>query len=68
VSTGKPLSKLRGIRNAESRVEAMRQERDELILEAIREGHSERKVAEAAGLSPGRINQIAQTRVRKRPS
>jgi DNA-directed RNA polymerase specialized sigma subunit len=37
-------------------------ERDRLIREAVKEeGHSERMVAEAAGLSPPRINQIVQS-------
>ena len=57
------LSRLRGIRDAQRRAQAMLPDRDELIREAIkREGHSERLVAEAAGLSPGRINQIVHRR------
>lgn len=56
------LSKLRAVRDAERRAEKLRVERDELIREAVGEGHSERLVAEAAGLSPGRINQIVHHR------
>jgi hypothetical protein len=38
-------------------------DRDLLIRDAVkREGHSERMVAEAAGLSSARINQIVHSR------
>lgn len=41
------------------RAKALLSERDELIRHAVEEeGHSHRMVAEAAGLSPGRVNQI----------
>jgi transposase len=53
------LSELRDIRAAQRRYDALVRKRDELIERAVLgEGHSERAVAEAAGLSPGRINQI----------
>jgi hypothetical protein len=56
---GTSLSRLRSIRDAQRRAKALLTERDDLIREAVQvEGHSERLVAEAAGLSPGRINQI----------
>jgi hypothetical protein len=54
----KPLARLRAIRDAKRRAEALGVQRDALIRQAIEEGHSERKVALAAGLSPGRVNQI----------
>lgn len=64
--TGSSLSRLRAIRDAERRVQAMRGDKDEvrntLVRDAVKEeGHSERMVAEAAGLSPGRINQIVHS-------
>lgn len=56
----RPLAQLRSIRDAEKRSAERRDQRNRLIREAIAEGHSERKVAEAIGLSPGRIHQIAK--------
>jgi hypothetical protein len=59
---GTSLSRLRGIRDAQRRAEALLPERDKLIRKAVTvEGHSERLVAEAAGLSPGRVNQIVHS-------
>ena len=59
MGTGSSLSRLRAIRDAQRRAKALLSERDELIRRAVtEEEHSERLVAEAAGLSPGRINQI----------
>jgi hypothetical protein len=57
--TAKPLAQLREIRDARKRVEKLEEKRDGLIREAIKEGHSERKVALAVGLTPGRVHQIA---------
>jgi hypothetical protein len=54
-----PLKRLREIRNQIALAEALIPERDELIRRALRQGSSERKVADAAGLSQPRINQIA---------
>lgn len=59
---GTSLSRLRAIRDAQRRARAVLADRDELIRDAVKvEGHSERAVAEAAGLSPGRINQIVHS-------
>jgi transposase len=55
------ISRLRTIRDAQRRAEALLVERDALIKKAVAEGHSERLVAEAAGLSAGRINQITHS-------
>lgn len=54
-----PLKRLREIRDQFRLVEALVPERDELIRRALRQGSSERKVGDAAGLSQPRINQIA---------
>lgn len=51
------LSELREIRDAQKRADDLR---DDLIRKAIKEGHSERKVAIAAGLTQPRINQIVR--------
>jgi hypothetical protein len=45
------LSRLRKVRD-------LMKDRDDLIRKAIEEDHSYRKVAEAIGLSPGRVKQI----------
>jgi hypothetical protein len=58
---GKPtaLSRLRDIRNAQMRAQALLAERDELIRRAVKEeGHSYRMVGEAAGLVPSRVHKI----------
>lgn len=54
-----PLKRLREIRDQFRLVEALVPERDEMIRLAIRQGSSERRVADAAGLSQPRINEIA---------
>jgi hypothetical protein len=54
-----PLKRLREIRDQFRLAEALVPERDELIRRALRQGSSERKVADAAGLTQPRINQIA---------
>ena len=54
-----PLKRLREIRDQFKLTEALIPERDELIRRALRQGSSERKVADAAGLSQPRINEIA---------
>ena len=53
-----PLSKLRELRAARQQLEALLEQRDGLIREAAGAGYSERQIAQAAGLTPGRINQI----------
>jgi DNA-directed RNA polymerase specialized sigma subunit len=59
MGTGTSLSRLRTIRDAQRRAKALLSERDELIVRAVKvEGHSERLVAEAAGLTSPRVNQI----------
>jgi hypothetical protein len=59
MGTGTSLSRLRTIRDAQRRAKALLSERDELIVQAVKvEGHSERLVAEAAGLTSPRVNQI----------
>jgi len=63
MGNGTALSQLRAIRDAQRRAKALLSRRDELIRLAVtEEGHSERLVAEAAGLSPGRVNQIVHHR------
>jgi len=54
----KPMPRLRQIREQKRRAEALNPERDVRIMEALEEGFTERQVAVAAGLSPGRISQI----------
>jgi hypothetical protein len=54
-----PLARLRRIRDAKQRADKLAVDRDDLIREALAEGNSERKVALAVGLSPGRVNRIA---------
>ena len=54
-----PLKRLREIRDQLALAEALIPERDELIRRALRQGSSERKVADAAGLSQPRISEIA---------
>jgi hypothetical protein len=57
-----PLQRLREIRAEQRRARALTAERDRLIRQALKQGISERQVAAAAGLTPGRINQIAHSR------
>lgn len=54
----KPMPRLRQIREQKRRADALNPERNQLVHDALEEGFSERQVARAAGLSPGRINQI----------
>ncbi len=54
----KPMPRLRQIREQKRRAEALNPERDDRIMEALSEGFTERQVAVAVGLSPGRISQI----------
>ena len=57
------LARLRSIREAQKRADALLAERDELIREAVQgENHPERIVAEAAGISHARVNQIVHRR------
>jgi len=58
METSDPLPRLRKIRDAKRRAEKLAIDRDGLIRRAIEDGHSERKVAEAVGLTPGRVHQI----------
>lgn len=55
------LGRLREIRDIQRAAAALSPERDELIRGALKEGHSERQVAKASGLSPSRIDQIAHS-------
>lgn len=57
-----PLLRLRQIRDDERRIAAQKPERDRLICEAAGQGYTEGQIAEAVGLSPGRINQIKLSR------
>lgn len=59
MSAQNPLPRLREIRDQRHAAAALVPERDRLIREALRQGKSERQVAAAAGLTPGRIHQIA---------
>jgi DNA-directed RNA polymerase specialized sigma24 family protein len=43
-----------------ARSEALRQERNALVLEALKAGWTQRAIAEAMGMSHGRVGQIAQ--------
>lgn len=58
MSEPKPLARLRRIRDAQKRAGELAVGRDDAIREALAEEHSERKVAEAAGLSPAHIHRI----------
>lgn len=61
-----PLPELRKIRDQIRRIDAERDEltnnRDQLIRRAVQLHLSERQIAEAAGVSPGRVNQIVHRR------
>lgn len=61
-----PLPRLRKLRDEIRRIDAERRDlaegRDLLIREASRQGKTERQIAAAAGLSPGRVNQIVHRR------
>lgn len=46
-------------RRTGERLEALRQERNRLVREALEEGWSHGQIADATGLSRGRIGQIA---------
>jgi hypothetical protein len=56
--TRDPLARLLQIKQAKQRYDSLAKSRDDLIREAVEQGHSERTVALAIGLSPGRINRI----------
>ena len=59
----KPLARLRAIRDAQRRAEEMAADRDALIRRAIvDEELSYRTVAQAAGLTAGRVKQIVDGR------
>jgi len=61
-----PLLELRSIRDQIRLLDAQREDlindRDRLIRLAVDQGKSEGQIAEAAGLSPGRVNQIKHSR------
>jgi len=57
----KSLSRLREIRDARKAADALIAERDALIRAAVLEGHSQRAVADAAGVSPASVNRIARS-------
>jgi hypothetical protein len=52
------MARLRKVRDVLKRAEALRAQRRALCKTAIEEGHSQRAVAVAAGLTPGRIGQF----------
>jgi len=52
------MPRLRQIREQKRRAQALDPERNDLVQSALEEGFTERQVAAAAGLSPGRISQI----------
>jgi predicted XRE-type DNA-binding protein len=54
-----PLAQLREIRDAQKQAKTLLSRRDALIRRAVRE-HSQRQVAEAAGISQARVNQIVK--------
>jgi DNA-directed RNA polymerase specialized sigma subunit len=53
-----PLPRLRILRDEIRRIDALRDERDRLIRKAAKEGKTQQQIADAAGLSQGRVNQI----------
>lgn len=53
-----PMVQLRKMRDLERRIRRLTAGRNRLIREAVALGHSERQIAEAAGVSHGRVNQI----------
>jgi hypothetical protein len=53
-----PLQRLREIRDIQREAVALIPERNRLIRELAKAGAPERSIAAAAGLSPGRINQL----------
>ncbi len=53
-----PLPQLRKIRDEIRRTDQLIADRDRLIREAVGLGHSQRQIAEAAGLSQSRVHQI----------
>lgn len=56
-----PLPRLREIRDAIRRAEALVPERDRLVRRAVKKnGYSQRRVAEAAGISQSRVDQIVK--------
>lgn len=58
MASASPLPALREIRDETRAAEARKPERDRLIRQAAAEGKTEAQIAEASGLSPGRISQI----------
>jgi DNA-directed RNA polymerase specialized sigma subunit len=57
-----PLPQLRAIRDQIRRTEELYPERDRLIRLAVEQGHSQQQIANAAGLSQARVNQIVISR------
>lgn len=66
VPGGNPLAQLREIRDKIRELDEQREDlaegRNILILEALEQENSERTIAESAGLSYGRVNQIVNRR------
>jgi DNA-directed RNA polymerase specialized sigma subunit len=52
------LNRLREIRRQLAEAKAVVPERDRLVVEALKAGHSHRKVAAAAGISATRVHEI----------
>ncbi len=53
-----PLPQLRSIRDQIRRTKKLRPKRDRLIREAAEQGFTQQQIADAAGLSQGRVHQI----------
>jgi hypothetical protein len=54
-----PLPRLREIRDIQKSASELTSERDRLIRKAVKMEIPERRIAKAAGLSSGRVHQIA---------
>jgi hypothetical protein len=61
VSRTKALDFHKELNRVVKQLEAARVNRDALIYEASRSGMTERQIAEATGLSPGRVHQLVKT-------
>lgn len=61
-SPSSPLQRLREIRDAQKRARDLIAERDHLIRQAAADELPFRQIAIAAGLTPGRVHQIASNR------
>lgn len=62
LKTHNPMAQLRKMRDLQRRVNRLTAGRDTLIRGAAEMGSSERQIAEAAGISHGRVHQIVHRR------